>query len=101
MKPKGILIVEDEAIVAMDIQARLESLGYNVLGTADSGARAITLASATRPDLVMMDIRLHGPMDGISAAETIHETTRSPIVFLTAHAEEPTLQRAKKAEPFG
>jgi PAS domain S-box-containing protein len=101
MKPAHILIVEDEAIVAMDIQARLEALGYTIAGIAASGERAMVLAAEARPDLVMMDIRLQGPMDGIAAAEQIRKRARIPIVFLTAHAEETTLQRAKLVEPFG
>ena len=101
MKPVRILIVEDEAIVAMDIQARLEQRGYAIAGMAATGEDAIRLAAQARPDLVLMDIRLRGEMDGITAASQIRERFRLPVIFLTAHAEETTLQRAKVAEPFG
>jgi len=100
-KPIRILIVEDEAIVAMDIQARLELQGYTVVGPVSNGVAAVALALDVRPDLVLMDIRLQGEMDGITAAQRIREQLHSPIVFLTAYAEEHTLQRAKLAEPFG
>ena len=101
MKQPQILIVEDEAIVALDIQQRLVAHGYAVVGTAATGARAIELAEQHRPDLVLMDIRLQGPMDGITAAEEIRNRFHRPVVFLTAFSEEATLQRAKLVEPFG
>ena len=101
MKQATILVVEDEAIVAADIGSRLEALGYTVAGTAGSGEQAIALAEKQRPSLVLMDIQLQGSMDGITAARTIHDRFRLPIVFLTAYAEDTTLQRAKLAEPFG
>lgn len=96
-----ILIVEDEAIVALDIRTRLELLGYAVAGTAASATQAISLAREQRPDLVLMDIRLDGPSDGIEAARTVREHLRLPVVFLTAYSEDDTLQRAKLVEPFG
>jgi PAS domain S-box-containing protein len=101
MNAAKILIVEDEFVVANDIEARLISLGYSVVAKADNGAEAIELARAVSPDLVLMDIRLRGAMDGIAAAEQIHERFNLPIVFLTAYADESTLQRAKNAAPFG
>jgi PAS domain S-box-containing protein len=101
MNPARILIVEDEFIVAADIEARLRDLGYSVAGKADTGPAAIELAGSARPDLVLMDIRLKGAMDGITAAEEIRRRFQLPTVFLTAFAEESTLQRAKVAEPFG
>ncbi|MHC1743633.1 MAG: response regulator [Syntrophobacteraceae bacterium] len=101
MKPTRILIVEDEVIVALDIQDRLADLGYAVAGVADRGKEALELAAATRPDLVLMDIRLKGEMDGITAAEEIRQRWRIPVIFLTAFSEDSTLQRAKLSEPFG
>jgi PAS domain S-box-containing protein len=101
MKRARILIVEDEFIVAGDLQLRLEELGYEVAGTADNGPEGVRLAASARPDLVLMDIRLKGKLDGIAAAEQIGRRFQVPVVFLTAYAEEDTLQRAKLAEPFG
>lgn len=96
-----ILVVEDESIVAMDIQDRLESLGYEVLGTVATGERAIEKAETLRPDLVLMDIQLQGEMDGVQAAGEIRRRFGVPVVFLTANADGPTVQRAKITEPFG
>jgi PAS domain S-box-containing protein len=101
MTPTRILIVEDEFIVASDIEARLLDLGYSVAGKANCGSSAIELAESARPDLVLMDIRLQGAIDGIAAASEIHRRFQLPVVFLTAYAEDDTLQRAKAAEPFG
>lgn len=96
-----VLVVEDEAIVAMDISASLRMLGYEVEGPASTGEEAIVLALRTRPDLVLMDIMLRGGMDGVEAACRIREATGAPIVYLTAYADESTLRRAKVAEPLG
>jgi two-component system, response regulator PdtaR len=96
-----ILIVEDEAIVILHIKKALEKLGYVVAGTANSGDDAIVKATQVRPDLVLMDIVLKGPVDGIDAAGKIHAILNIPVIYLTAHADESTLQRAKLTEPFG
>jgi PAS domain S-box-containing protein len=96
-----VLVVEDEAIVAMDISVRLRALGYEVLGPAATGAEALEFALRSRPDLVLMDIMLRGGMDGVEAARRIRESTGAPIVYLTAYADESTLRRAKVAEPLG
>ena len=101
MKPIRLLIVEDEFIVMSDLQARLSNLGYEIAGQADTGAGAISSAASTNPDLVLMDIRLKGEMDGIAAAEQIRSGLKLPVIFLTAYADESTLQRAKEAEPYG
>lgn len=103
--PKGskvrILVVEDETIVALDLQNSLTLLGYHVVGTASTGTAAISKALSTQPDLVLMDIILRGDMDGIQTAEEIHSQLSIPVIFLTACADEATLQRAKVTEPFG
>lgn len=100
--PKGnILIVEDEAVVAADLAGKLERAGYRVVGIAADGEEALETAAAQLPDLVLMDIRLAGPMDGIEAAERIRETCSIPIIYLTAHSDAGTLQRASMTEPFG
>ncbi len=101
MNPPRILIVEDEAVVALDIQRRLDSLLYAVAGVTASGEESVRLAGQLQPDLILMDIHLEGAMDGIMAAEQIHRRFRLPVVFLTAYAEAPTLERAKLADPFG
>jgi CheY-like chemotaxis protein len=81
-----ILIVEDEQIIAADLEAKLLSLGHEVVGTAVSGAEAIQLAEQLRPELVLMDIQLRGKMNGIEAARQIQPATGAQIVFLTAFA---------------
>jgi PAS domain S-box-containing protein len=96
-----ILVVEDEVIVARTITNQLTQLGYTVVGTASSGAAAIAKASQTQPDLVLMDVMLKGDMDGITAASQICTQRDVPIVFLTAYADENTLQRAKNTLPLG
>src|SRR5215217_9750816 len=96
-----VLIVEDEAIVAADLGAKLKRLGYTVVGTASRGELAIQLAAAERPNLVLMDILLAGDMDGIEAADRIRQQYQIPIVFLTAHSDSDTLARAKVTAPFG
>ncbi|WP_226883625.1 hybrid sensor histidine kinase/response regulator [Allocoleopsis franciscana] len=100
MKAK-ILIVEDENIVAFNIQNRLEGLGYNVTAVISSGEAALQNVEQNRPDLVLMDIKLKGPIDGIQAAEQIHRQFKIPVVYLTAYADEETLNRAKITEPYG
>lgn len=96
-----ILIVEDENVVAMEIQDRLENFGYNVAGFATSGEEAIKKAEVLSPDLVLMDVMLKGKMDGVEAAEMIRACFDIPVIFLTAFSDEDTLQRAKMTKPFG
>lgn len=101
MKPKKILIVEDEGIVALDLQDRLEQLGYEVVGNADTAKNALKMAAKHSPNLVLMDIVLKGERDGIDAARQIHDLFGIPVVFLTAYADEKTLARAKQSYPYG
>lgn len=101
MSQHSILVVEDEGIVAMDIQARLRSLGYAVAGHATNGEDAIALARNLRPDLVLMDIMIEGDMDGIETARRISLLSGPPVVYLTAYADERTLSRAKLTGPLG
>lgn len=96
-----ILVVEDETIVAMDIVATLRRLGYEVAGMVGTGAAAIESARSLKPDLILMDIRLKGPIDGIEAATAIHQEQQTPIIFLTAHADADTVERSKGAAPHG
>ena len=101
MDTPKILVVEDESVVAFDIEEGLKSQGYNVAAVVGTGEEGIAKAEALRPDLVLMDIRLRGEMDGISAAAHVKDHLGIPVVFLTAYADEATLQRAKIAEPYG
>ena len=96
-----ILVVEDESIVAMDIQHRLRKLGYAVVRVVPSGEEAVAAARDLDPDLVLMDIMLEGAMDGIESAAAIRDAQDVPVIYLTAYADEKTLQRAKITEPFG
>lgn len=96
-----ILIVEDESIVAQDLQEILEELGYSAPEIADSGKLAIEKAARLNPSLILMDIRLIGTMDGIDAAEIIQEKYDIPVVYLTAHSDVNTIERAKHTCPFG
>ena len=96
-----ILIVEDERIVAKDIQSTLQNLGYEILAMVSSGEEAVSRAAEMRPDLVLMDIMLKGQMDGIQAAQVIQDRFSIPVIYLTAYADSSTLQRAKITTPFG
>jgi len=100
--PKAkILIVEDERIVARDIQKSVEALGYLVCAMTSSGEKAIQKADEFRPDLVLMDIVLKGAMDGIEAAGQIGAALKIPVVYLTAYDDDDILQRAKITTPYG
>lgn len=99
--PNRILVVEDESIVALDIQNRLKQLGYIVPGFVGSAEEAIAKAAELRPDLVLMDIKLRGEMDGIEAAQRIKDQFGIPSIYLTAFADDNTLRRARETEPLG
>lgn len=96
-----ILVVEDEAIVARDIDLLLRELGYDSAGCTGSAEQAVVLSRDLRPNLVLMDVQLSGTMDGITAAQIIRNELSIPVVFLTAFADDLTLDRAKASEPFG
>jgi len=98
--PARILVIEDEAIVAADIQDRLEALGYTVAGWGTTGAEALDLARTSQPDLILMDIMLKGPMNGIQAAHLVRVELSLPVIFLTANSDEAVLEQAKISEPF-
>lgn len=101
MSKTNILVVEDESIVSKDIQHSLKKLGYNVVGAASTGEKALELARTEHPDIVLMDIMLKGDMNGIETAEIIRQELSVPVVFLTAYADESTLSKAKVTEPYG
>ena len=96
-----VLVVEDEAIVARDIEQQLLELGYQVLGICATGEQALELAGQLRPDLVLMDVQLAGRMTGIDAAGLIREQLALPVVFITAYCSDEVLNRAKVCEPYG
>jgi len=98
---KNIFVVEDESIVALEVQDRLRDLGYGVAGVAPSGEKAIEILAETEADLVLMDITLRGELDGIRAGERIQALYDIPVIFLSAHSDRAVLDRAKKIAPFG
>jgi CRP-like cAMP-binding protein/CheY-like chemotaxis protein len=99
--PTKVLVVEDEGVVALDIMQELESSGYSVVGHVTNGEDAVNQAVALRPDVILMDVNIQGDIDGITAAEQISGKVGTPVIFVTAHADEVTLQRAKLTRPFG
>jgi PAS domain S-box-containing protein len=101
MDKAQILVVEDDNIVVMELEDSLQSLGYAVSDVASYGKEAVEKAAERRPDLVLMDIRLKGNVNGIDAAQEIRERFDIPVVYLTAYSDEDTLQRAKITEPYG
>src|SRR5271165_5534518 len=98
---KQILVVEDEGLIAADIQRRLERLGYAVPAIVQSGEEALCCARSTPFDLVLMDIRIVGEMDGIATAAALKAECGMPVVYMTAYSDETTLSRAQLTEPFG
>jgi diguanylate cyclase (GGDEF)-like protein len=99
--PASILLVEDEGIVAHDLQETLTRLGYRVSGIASEGVQAVRMAQELRPQLVVMDVSLRGEIDGIQAAHLIKERAQVPVIFLTGHSDPDTLQRAVSTGPLG
>jgi len=101
MSKTSVLVVEDENIVSKDIQHSLKKLGYVVVGAASTGEKAIALALQNKPDVVLMDIMLKGDMNGIETASRIRAELKTPVIYLTAYADEVTLAKAKVTEPYG
>ena len=101
MSSARILVVEDERITAEDIKDGLKSLGYKVPAVVHSGEEAVRKAMELQPDLVLMDIKLEGKMDGIEAAGEIKKHFDIPVIYLTAYSDENTLERARMTEPSG
>ncbi len=101
MSQARILIVEDEPIVALDVQKRLQFLGYETPLVVPSGEDAVRGVQEVRPDIILMDIMLQGELDGIEAAQRIREQYNVPVIYLTAYADQDILNRAKITEPFG
>jgi len=100
-KTYSLLVVEDEAIIAMDLSLQLEGMGYHVCGVADNGEDAIKMAHQHQPDLILMDIVIKGGIDGIQTAEQITQSLKIPIIYLTSFSDEDTVRRASKTMPYG
>lgn len=100
MKAK-LLIVEDEPVVALDLQQEVEQLGCEVVGLAESADEALVAAELSRPDLALMDIRIVGSMDGIQTARLLRTAYQVPVIFLTSYSDEATISRAAKEMPYG
>ena len=100
MNKARILVVEDQQIIALEIKDRLQQMGHEVIAMAKSGDKAIALAKEFLPDLILMDIKIEGDIDGIETAEEIKNIMECPIIFLTAYADDKTINRAKLTEPY-
>src|ERR1700722_17922094 len=96
-----VLVVEDDPIVANVLQEQLLKFGYEVFGTAASGEQALRQIENSQPDLILMDIRIEGPIDGIETATRILRDHHIPVIYLTASAAEETLERARDTKPYG
>ena len=96
-----VLIVEDETLIAEELQERMERFGFSVIAAVDNAEESIAIAANERPDLILMDIRLKGEKDGVHAAEQIRQRVDVPIIYLTAYSDRATLDRAKHTNPYG
>jgi CheY-like chemotaxis protein len=96
----AILVVEDETIIALDLQILLESFGFDVYGPVPSGETSLKAVSFFRPDIVLMDVKLKGKMSGIDAARIIHKHLHIPVIYLTAYGDEATLKEASAIPSF-
>ena len=96
-----VMLVDDEAVITMQLEKRLPSMGYDVVGTASSGEESILMARDLKPSLILMDIVMPGRLDGIDAAEIIKKELDIPIIFLTAYTDDKFIERAKNVEPYG
>ena len=96
-----VMVVEDEALVALDIQRQLVQAGFAVTGRVPTAARAFKLIEEETPDVVLMDIKLKGQMDGVQAASIIRSRYALPVIYLTSHSDDTTLDRARATEPYG
>ncbi|MGB2690515.1 MAG: response regulator [Desulfobacterales bacterium] len=96
-----MMVVEDEVVIAMRLQQRLTSMGFDITGVAYSGEDAVEQARRLRPDLILMDIMIPDKLDGIAAAKIVKAELGIPVVFLTAFSEDKIIERAREAEPYG
>src|SRR5512137_1754333 len=96
-----VLVVDDEAIITMQLEERLSAMGYTVAGMAASGEEAVDKARRLRPDIVLMDIVMPGRMNGIEAAKIIADELDIPVVFVTSYADDTIIEKAKNVRPYG
>ena len=96
-----IMVVEDEAVISLEIQDRLTKMGHSICGTAASDEEAVSVAAAKHPDLILMDVQLRGDVDGVETAQQIRDRIEIPVIYLTAFADDRTVERARLTEPFG
>jgi CheY-like chemotaxis protein len=96
-----VMVVEDDAIIGMDIEHRVRRLGYEVTGVADTAEEAVELAADTKPDIALMDIRLRGDIDGIDTARMLKEQFSLPVIFITAYSDLKMRSRALDLNPLG
>jgi len=101
MRPKKILIVEDQFVAALQLKEMLKANHYEVVATADSGPDGVAMARKHKPDLILMDIKMPGNMDGIEAARILRRDLDIPSIFLTGHSKPELIERARKANPLG
>ena len=100
MKKANILIVEDETIVAKDLELNLQRLSYKIIAKVATGEKAIEIATTQHPDLILMDIVLRGTMDGIEATQKIQESSDIPVIYVTAYTEDSVIEKAKATHPY-
>ncbi len=100
-EPIRVLVVEDEAIIALEIEARLTAMGYEVLDCVASGEEALEIVNSSLPDVILMDINIQGKLDGVMLAKTIREHYSIPCIFLTAYSDDLTIKRAAGSNPLG
>lgn len=96
-----ILIVEDEAVIAMELEDRLDQMGYSVIGMASNGEVAIRKIASKKPDLILMDINLRGPLDGIEVTREVNARFDVPVIYVTAYSDDATLRKARETAPSG
>jgi CheY-like chemotaxis protein len=101
MKDFSILIVEDDAIISMDIEQRVQKLGHKVVGVVDRAEKAFRAIIEKKPDLILMDINLKGGMDGISIADRLYKDMGTRVIYITAYSDEGMKERADKTNPLG
>nr|MCU0331877.1 response regulator [Ignavibacteriaceae bacterium] len=101
MADTNILLVEDEQIVAKYIEKQLTGAGYKIIASVTSGEKAIEKVTTLKPDIVLMDIKIMGSMDGVETADYIRKNHQIPVIYLTSLSDDESFQRAKKTEPFG
>lgn len=100
MEKKRIIVVEDDGIISIEIRHLLEAMGYEVVSSVASGEEAVKEALEKIPDLILMDIKLIGKMDGIEAAEKINSKINVPIIYLTSYSDKATVKRAEQTKPM-